>query len=63
MGGSWLTVTRQVLAPTLLFPACGSLRGAQRVLPGLPAGSCRQNPRAAALPALRNVIHSMKMQH
>lgn len=35
----------------------------ERVLPGLPAGSCRQKPSAAALPALRNVIHGMKMQH
>lgn len=35
----------------------------ERVLLGFPAGSCRQNPSAAALPALRNVIHGMKMQH
>lgn len=30
VGGSWLTVTLQVLAPTVLFPAHGSPRGAQR---------------------------------
>lgn len=30
VGGSWLTVTRQVLAPIVLFPARGGPRGAQR---------------------------------
>lgn len=30
MGSSWLTVTRQVLAPTVLFPARGGPRGEQR---------------------------------
>lgn len=30
VGGSWLTVTRQMLAPIVLFPACGGPREAQR---------------------------------
>ena len=30
VGSSWLTATRQVFAPTVLSPARGSPRGAQR---------------------------------
>lgn len=35
----------------------------ERVLPGPPTSSCWQSPSAAALPVLRNVILSMKIQH
>lgn len=63
MGSSLFTGAHQVLVPTVVLLLWWSQWSTEGVLPGLPAGSCGQSPSATALPVLRNVILSMKMQH